>query len=72
MSTRRTIEPKPAAPAADPVAHVEAVARFKHDGVDRRPGDVMAMTTTDAADLVAVGFARPHAGYGRRDMRSKG
>jgi hypothetical protein len=52
--------------------HVEAASFFKHDGIERRPGDVVAMSTSDAAELIAMGFARPAAGYARRDMKAKG
>jgi hypothetical protein len=52
-------------------AQVEATARFKHDGVDRVPGEVVAMSTEQAAELVAVGFAKPVEGYARRDMTAK-
>lgn len=64
MSSKRSVEPAVA---------VEAAAHFKHDGLDRRPGDVVEMNTRDAADLIALGFARPvvDAGYARRDMKAK-
>jgi hypothetical protein len=37
---------------------VEALAMFRHDGLYRRPGDVVETTEADAADLIALGFAR--------------
>jgi hypothetical protein len=69
MSARRAIEPKP---KEEPFL-VEAAAHFKHDGVARRPGDIVPMSTSDAAELIALGFARPVAsGYQRRDMKATG
>jgi hypothetical protein len=53
VSKRRAVEPEAA------VVSVEALARFKHDDIDRRPGDVIEMSAAEAAELIDIGFARP-------------
>ena len=62
---------------------VEAVARFKRNGEFVNVGDLLRMSVAEAADLVAVGFAKPtdqpdlrarnqdRSMYARRDMRAK-
>lgn len=49
----------------------EARAHFRHDGEDRRPGDVVELTAEQAAELTALGFIVRAVAYGRRDMRTK-
>jgi hypothetical protein len=72
MSRKRAVEIKP---GVDPsTIPVEAAAMFRHDGVYRRPGEIIEMDAADAADLIAMGFARPagNVGYKRRDIEPKG
>jgi hypothetical protein len=55
-------------PASDDVRiSVEAVARFRHDGVYVPPGTRITMTRGEAAELMALGFIVPVVT--RRDLR---
>lgn len=55
-------KPKPsAAPTRAPsrqTVEVEALARFRHDGEEIRPGLKMQVGEVDAEELAALGFAR--------------
>ena len=70
MSKKRAVEAMPSADAA--TVRIEIAAKFRHDGVYRNPGEFLDVSPADAADLMAMGFARPAGGYRRRDMQAKG
>jgi hypothetical protein len=56
----RKPKPKPGpVPAPPPVGvRVQALKQFRHDGSYVTPGVLLVMSEIDAADLVAMGFAR--------------
>lgn len=47
----------------------EARAHFRHDGEDRRPGDIVELSAEQAAELEALGFVV--RAYQRRDLQSR-
>ena len=50
--------PKPPAAPSRPPVTIEALAFFRHDGREIRPGVKMKVEAIDAEELAAIGFAR--------------
>lgn len=58
---------KPQPASEDARISVEALARFRHDGVYVPPGTRITMTKAEAAELMALGFVVPVVS--RRDLQ---
>lgn len=59
--------------AKDKQVEIEAVARFRHDGVYVEPGKHVLVSPQDAAELHAAGFAKKPdvPAYKDRAMRAR-